>query len=459
MKIKTFLSILLIQHATLASCQQLTVDDIFDSYVETMGGLEHWRKLQSWERTSHRKSGLKVKSYAKKPDQFQLVFSRNEKRVIKSFDGQNGWLQVNGNYEPMRPGEEIEMAEEPEFYEDLIIAKEQGYELILEGEESLKGVHCHKIKMTKSASDPQWYWINKESYLLEMVGEYSEDPAHEGIFYTTRFEDYRMIDGYLIPFTEHLIRNGKDTTSIFYTEMIVNPFLEDEFFEYEPNDSRNCILWMQDEFSPGYLPEYTFLQETIIFENGTSDTSIWYEAISFPNQFRIDFKEPLGGNTHLFVTDTLHVFRDGEKMGKLFQPHEFLLIEGGIFSLEIDEVMSKLAEMNLDTNSFHLNKIGDQKALVIGSADGDLDKPQIWISKDHGKIMKSIGELNDGRLYEAQIMTFGDVGGYQIPLKIHFLLDGELIQTERYFEVDIAPEIPDDFFTTEKLSKEHWYKN
>ncbi|MCR9173623.1 MAG: outer membrane lipoprotein-sorting protein [bacterium] len=455
---KLLLTLLVLFSSGIVRCHPPTVEEIFDAYVDVMGGTEHWRKLQSWKRTSHRKNGLEVISFAKKPDQFQLVFSRNGNTAIKSYDGHNGWLELDGNYQEMRPGEEIEMAEEPEFYEDLIIAREEGFPLFMEGEEVIGGVACYKISMTKSQTDKQWYWINKKSYMLEMVGEYSEDPAHDGIFYTTRFEDYRDIDGYLIPFTEHLIRNGKDTTSIYYTEMQVNPDLDDPLFAYQPKTIRNTIAWMQDEFAENYLEAYTFVQETIMYTEWKVDTALWYETIVFPDQFRIDFNEPLGGNTNLNVGDTLYAFRGGELRGKIFEPHSFLLMEGGIFHQSVAEAMNKLYAMQLDTNAFRTDTFNGEVLLVLGTMENETHQSELWISQKTGKVVRSIEFMGNGKQLDMQVTQFQSVSGHEIPKNISFYVDGELVQTEEYIEVDASPDIPSDFFNLKSLSNNHWFQ-
>ncbi len=432
---------------------------VYQQYIETVGDLAHWETLQSWERTSTRKDGLRVTSIAKKPDQFQLIFQWDQNKVIKSYDGQNGWLERNGVYTAMRPGEEIEMAEEPEFYEDLVSAHEMGYELYYEGKEKLGKVKCDKLRMTKSDHDEQWYWINRKTHMLEMVGEFSEDPAHDGIFYTTRFEDYRNVDGFLIPFTEHLIRNGTDTTSIYYSTMHVNPGPEDRFFRYEPDNAANLIRWMKDEFAEKVPKAYTFVQETVHFHGEDPDTNTWYEAILFPDKFRIDFGDPANGFCNLTVGDTMYAFRKHKHVASIYEPQLFLLLEGGIYHLSPEKVMRRLPVFGIDTTAFRISSREGEQIAILGNPEHDSLNTVVTISCRHGNLIAQSEILEDGQKLETNVIRTKLYGDYCIPEQIEFYLNEKLVQIEYYREVDITPEIPESLFNPHKAYEKHWYSN
>ncbi len=211
----------------------MSVNKLIDLHAEAMGGRERWRNMRSYALYQTRENGMEIEAYAEKPDKFKLVFRTKDQERIKSYDGEKGWLTNNGEYEAMRPGEAIEMAEEPEFYEELIFALENGHKVDYLGTEKLDGVLTYKIKMTKSGTDEQLYWLNAETYLIELTGEYSEDSAHEGIYYKTRFKDYRSVDGAQFPFLLELIPNDGTPIVMNYHRIETNVTFPKGFFSYK----------------------------------------------------------------------------------------------------------------------------------------------------------------------------------------------------------------------------------
>lgn len=209
----------------------ITVEKLMDKHAQAMGGKKAWLNLKSWVVTQKRKDG-QVIAYAKKPDKFRLDFQLKGRTVTKSYDGKTGWLVVNGQYEPMRPGEAIEMAEEPDFYGELIYADKRGLPMKLVEPEMLNGHWCYRLQLTKSSTDTQWYWINPETFLVEQTAEYSEDSAHEGIFYKTIFLDYRSVNGLMFPREEGLIANDKPPRMWTLEKVELNKHIPNRFFRY-----------------------------------------------------------------------------------------------------------------------------------------------------------------------------------------------------------------------------------
>lgn len=207
------------------------VEELLEQHAKAMGGKEAWLNLKSWVVTQKRKDG-QVIAYAKKPDKFRLDFQLKQRTVTKSYDGKTGWLVVNGEYEAMRPGEAIEMAEEPDFYGELIFAYDRGLPMKLVDPEKLNDHWCYRLQLTKSPTDTQWYWINPETFLVEQTAEYSEDSAHEGIFYKTIFLDYRSVDGLMFPREEGLIANDKPPRMWTLEKVELNKRLPNKFFRY-----------------------------------------------------------------------------------------------------------------------------------------------------------------------------------------------------------------------------------
>jgi len=213
--------------------KKVTVDQLLDRHTEAMGGLEAWQNLKSYELVQLGKNGGKTISSALKPDKMRYDFIRSNRKVIKAFDGKKGWLMRNGQYEDMRPGEEVEMKEEPEFYEELIFARQNRHQIELLGMEAESDQCLYKLQLIKSPTDTQTYWIDPDTYLIRMTGEYSEDSAHAGIYYKTSFSDFRSVEGLMFPFQMSLIPSNRPPIPFSYESIKLNVDFPDDFFTYQ----------------------------------------------------------------------------------------------------------------------------------------------------------------------------------------------------------------------------------
>ncbi len=212
----------------------LTLQQILDKHTEAMGGKENWRNFKSHIITHH---GVQDDQHytsvltMKMPNKFRIDLQTEGLKRIKSYDGKEGWILLNDELQAMPEGEDIEMAEEAEFYGELVLAQERGHQLELLGREYLDGAQVYKIKMTKFPTDEQFYYLNAETFLEEMVAEYSEDISWKGVLFRTTFDDYRMVDGLLFPFKMSLFADDRLLRTFDTQEILVNIPVEDAVFD------------------------------------------------------------------------------------------------------------------------------------------------------------------------------------------------------------------------------------
>ncbi|MCR9098841.1 MAG: hypothetical protein NXI25_02745 [bacterium] len=85
------------------------------------------------------------------PDQITLDFQNGRQFLRKGYDGTHGYIVKNALYQPMRPGEAVEMAEEPTFYSDPMEAYAQNAPVKLVGRNS----RWHSVLSTELAERAQ----------------------------------------------------------------------------------------------------------------------------------------------------------------------------------------------------------------------------------------------------------------------------------------------------------------
>ena len=210
-----------------------TLEAIIKQHAQATGGVKNWKNLQSHiivEAGEGINGNFSLTRSMKMPNRYRIDYSSKNMLRTKGFNGQNGWIILNGEWKEMSRGEEKEMEEETEFYGELPLALESGHQLELLGEQDLEGKRVYQIKMTKTAIDEQIYYVNAENYMLEMVTEYSEDKAFEGVLFKTVFEDYQEVEGLMFPFITKLFGNDRLLATYTIQDIKTNVPIEDELF-------------------------------------------------------------------------------------------------------------------------------------------------------------------------------------------------------------------------------------
>ena len=216
--------------------------------------LDQWKSVKSYVMITESPldSGTsKLTSTMKRENnQYRLDFLSPHNITVKSFNGKTGWISVNGKIKDMSSGEAIEMAEEGQFYQELALAYEKNYLLYYLGEAEFGGKATYKIKMTKNEKDVQLYYLNKQTYLIEAVEEYSEDPQYKGIPFQTRFADYEEVEGLVLPAQMSLYSNEKLLRIYTLTSLDINLDIPNSLFD-SPNP------WLNEKFQ-AKLQEFDF---------------------------------------------------------------------------------------------------------------------------------------------------------------------------------------------------------
>jgi hypothetical protein len=435
-----------------------STEAILHKHAEAMGGLERWQNLQSYQQTFTKENGTELIITCLMPNKITLHFTRGDSEMIKAYDGQHGYILNDGNYQAMRPGEAVEMAEEPHFYSDLMMAMASGTVVEQLEDESIEGIPCYKFKLSKHPKDVQLYWLNKETFLIEQTGEFSEDSAHQGIYYKTRLKDYRPVDGYVFPFEQALIPSDRPAIVSRTSRIRVNFPANAKQFEYQPDNTRNLLAYWQDRYAATSLRAFTFDQITIRFkEEVATDTSLWHEAVQYPDQFRIDFGDGREGNINLWRNDSLYVLRDGAISHHDKKIQESLLMKGALYHLPPDSLIARFQAVGIEHTVFHKSTYQGRQAYIIGASPQENDRPQIWVDAERRNVVKRVSKLPNGKVLEVQYGDFLQLKGHWVESWVAFYLDDQLIQTERYKNIDVQPTLEEGTFHPTRFKESFWY--
>jgi hypothetical protein len=229
------------------------------------------------------------------------------------------------------------------------------------------------------------------------------------------------------------------------------------FFPPKVNSTQKLVSAMQKKYGGKWARTITFTQYNTHYKNDTvSGTSVWYEAIQYPDKFRIDFGEVAEGNAVIFANDSVYQFKAGELKGSKKQPNNLMLLAGGLYFMHPAEAMRRLQEAGYNMDIFHEDTWQGKPVYVVGAHKDDLKSNQFWIDKQHLYLVRTIATLPDGHIQEAQFSKHIRTGGGWTETEVLFLEEGKPQQLELYKNVGANVVLPEGLFTAQKFGKVHW---
>lgn len=105
-------------------------------------------------------------------------------------------------------------------------------------------------------------------------------------------------------------------------------------FVTTPESSEMVIKKMYDRYNGKWYKTLTFTQKNEFYKADTlSDINIWYEAIAFPDKFRIDVGELNDGNAAILANDSIYRFKEGKMVNQAYRKNNLTFLGGGMFFL------------------------------------------------------------------------------------------------------------------------------
>lgn len=199
---------------------------------------------------------------------------------------------------------------------------------------------------------------------------------------------------------------------------------------------------MYTRYQGVWFESFSFSQETIRYDSSGAiqSTAIWYEAVQYPDFFRIDFNDEQQRKV-VFASDSAYRFVGDSLALVRYEPQEFLLFKGGMYKRSKEDSKNKLKEYGYDLSIFREDILDGRPAYVIGAEQGDLTTKQFWIDKEHFYTVRRISTQRSGAVLDVQYSDHNAIGGGWVEEDVRFFLDGRLIQDEIYFGVKVWDEM------------------
>lgn len=200
---------------------------------------------------------------------------------------------------------------------------------------------------------------------------------------------------------------------------------------------------MHKKYFHNYCKTVQFDQKTIRYKDGViTDTSYWYEWISYPDKFRIDIGTKFGGNGVIFKNDSAYNYKKHQLVKSRADQNDLLLLLGGMYYRDFKDVVLRLNKLGYDLRKIKTVDLNGIKCFVVG-AEGS---QQIWIDEKDLKVVGLKTKLSEVDWLEIHFDSFQKSCKGFNETKVTAKKNGKLEQTEEYLNIKTDIIIPDSIF-------------
>lgn len=225
---------------------QMTAEEIIDTYLETIGGVDKLQTLKSVKimgKAQAQGMELPITMYQKAPgkQRMDMVFQGQEMTQM-AFDGKEGWGMNFMTMEPEKWDAEQSqiMASEMDFPDPFLHYKKKGYTVSLEEPATIEGTECYKIKLTKKPvtvdgkeeENFQYHYFDKETNVPIMIESFAKAGPQKGQAVQTFMSDYQEVEGIYFPFSMAQKMNDQAMWDMSIEKMEVNAGIDDSVFAF-----------------------------------------------------------------------------------------------------------------------------------------------------------------------------------------------------------------------------------
>lgn len=226
------------------------VDDIINKYIDAMGGKDAWSKVTGIRMTAKvdaQGMTLPLDIINMSDGRSYTSFEFQGKKIVQDvFDGETLWGM---NFMTMKAEKsdaettENKKREAKDFPNDIIGYADRGYKAESMGKETVEGVKCFKVKITKKSTlvdgkeeeNITYHYFDADNYALIMSETSIRMGEAKGQIAQTVYSDYQEVNGVYFPFS--ILSRLKDGQGqgIVIEKIEVNPKVEDSLFKFPEN--------------------------------------------------------------------------------------------------------------------------------------------------------------------------------------------------------------------------------
>jgi hypothetical protein len=225
-------------------------------------------------------------------------------------------------------------------------------------------------------------------------------------------------------------------------------------FAVEYKTGEEVLGAMKKKYEGKWYKTLTFEQKTTNYKpDGTSESHIWYEALTIPGKLRIDITPLEKGDGIIFADGKIHQFRDGKLLGSRDFVHPLLVLGFDVYGQPVETTAAQLKGIGIDLSVVHEEPWQNSTAIVVGAKQGDLTTPQFWVDKKNmvfTRLFQTAGR-DKKSVQETQFNGYQKVkGGGRVSAEVKFFVDGKVTTTEEYTKIKTDSTLSSDLWNPEK---------
>lgn len=222
--------------APLARADQAT--DIAQIHLEAIGGRKRIEALRALRMSGQVVVGerkLRFTMIAARPDRVRLETESNGRTLVNASDGvEPPWEFDTGNWPPryrdMDAGAARGFTADAEFDDPLIAGPARGFTLDYAGVAEIDGKKYLRMLVTKDLKTSFSLLLDEETYFIVMRVEERTTAAGRKRNIVTRYDDFRPVDGVLLPHRVTLLTDGRIEQRMAMERIETNPEITAETF-------------------------------------------------------------------------------------------------------------------------------------------------------------------------------------------------------------------------------------
>jgi hypothetical protein len=214
---------------------------------------------------------------------------------------------------------------------------------------------------------------------------------------------------------------------------------------------------MHDRYAGKYLKTMHFVQNNTAYTTtGQEQKSQWYRHMEIPGKLRIAFLPATQKSGLVEVDDRVASFDNGIRVDFRPSVNPVLLLTADVFVSPVAATMRGLDSLHVDAEIMRSDQWEGKPVYVVGAKAGDSTSNQMWVDKDHLRLVRFIQRSATGDrtiLSDIRVQAYKEVQGFEVPTEFLILRNGRPVWREQYGDIIVNEEFPPGTFDQAK-----WYE-
>jgi len=223
--------------STTVAAQAMTLDELIAKNIETRGGLDKLKSVQSVKMTGKASQGgfeTPMTITMMRPKMIRVEVNIQGQQFIMAYDGSSAWgiNPFSGSTDPVEiaDDEAQDVIDQSDLDGPFVDSKAKGYTIELIGQEDLEGTPVYKLKVVNKRNEVDYFYLDAETGIeLKKTSIRSKDGNE--IETETLFGDYKEVGGLLFPHSFENRYKGQVVNTMTIDKIEVNPTVTASMFQ------------------------------------------------------------------------------------------------------------------------------------------------------------------------------------------------------------------------------------